>query len=473
MPIKRFLTARSSATAGKDTASYQGSDRRGARRRNVGDPAICIPIESGGGKAFVVGVHWAHHLTDEPLEVIATRMARESRCSHVHTNGRHGQVYGIVNVEASDISSHGSLVPLAVAFAKSVPDKNARSIYMLDMRDGTDDSMVFFAEVSRGSPIKEVLCPGDKYANLLATLMHGSSTPASLFVDTADDETFAFLSSGYASATQWPISKISVANVDPIHKVRAINLSTPQIAIGLLVLGLVAVYPLANDYYKANLQAKSLEAQQQRVTQQYILSKQQSFDGGYGTTPEVAVQAMGASLASMPMFRNGWQFREAICAVDQGKCTFEWHRIYGTNDSFIESAAVESLRFDAANYKVIFEDRPFSANASDRPQWATLPEGAKFVRDNNDRKDTFALAGVEEFNTDALVDLVSWQGAGNAPGPVLQSAAWSMSSPIDQVQEAVFSRRIAPEFGINKLTVTNRDGALFLKLEGKVYVRKT
>jgi hypothetical protein len=448
-------------------------ERRGSNRRPIDAPAICIPLEKSSKKAFVVGVHWCHHLMEESLEVVANREAKSKGCSHVYTNGRNGTVYGVVNVDPKDLAQNGTLLPLAVAFAKSVPDKNARAIYVFDMRDSPTSGWVYFAVVQRGNPIKEVLCPAEKYFNLLANLANDASTPASVFVDTPDEDTFAFIASAYASATQWPLSKIGTANVDPIHRVKAFNFTTTQLVLVVLALGGVLTYTYGLDYYKANLQAKSDEDLQRKVAQQYINGRQQNFTAGYGASPDAAVEALQSTVASMPLFRNGWQFKEAVCAVDTGTCVYEWSRVYGTNDSFAESASLDSLKFDPTNYKVIKEERGFKADVNRRPEWSSLPEVAQFVRDNGDRSDTFALAGLDEYTTEPMTDLLPWTGRGVPPGPVLTTAGWTLNSPIELVYEAIANRRIGPEFGVNKLTVNNRDGQIYLKLEGKVYARKS
>ncbi len=449
------------------------TERRGSTRRAIDAPAICIPLERSANKAYVIGVQWCHHLMEESLEVVANREAKAKGCSHVYTNGRTGTVYGVVNVDSKDLAQHGTLIPLAVAFAKSVPDKNARAIYVFDMRDSALAGWVYFAVVQRGNPIKEVLCPADKYFGLLNTLANDASTPASVFVDTPYDDTFEYIASAYASATHWPIAKINPANVDPIHRAKRLNITKPQLILMVLIAVGVLTYTYGLDYYKANMQAKSDEDLQQKVAQQYINGRLQIFNAGYGASPDAAIEALKSSVAEMPLFRNGWQFKEAVCEVELGTCVYEWSRVYGTNDSFAESATLDSLKFDPANYKVIKEERGFKVDLGIKPEWAKLPEVNQFVRDNGDRTDTFSLAGLDEYNTEPMVDLLPWTGRGMPPGPVLTTAGWSLNSPIELVYEAVANQRISAGFGINRLTVTNRDGQIFLKLEGKVYARKS
>lgn len=469
--LKKLRGLGSSRSAASNDAPDQ--ERRSNSRRPIDAPAICIPVERASKKAYAVGIHWCHHLMEESLEVVANREAKAKGCSHVYTNGRNGTVYGIVNIDPKDLAQNGTLIPLAVAFAKSVPDKNVRAIYVFDMRDSPTSGWVYFAVVQRGNPIKEVLCPADKYFGLLSNLANDASTPASVFVDTPDEDTFEYIASAYASATQWPISKINPSNVDAIHRAKAFNFTPAQLILMVLVLGGALAYTYGVDYYKANLQAKSDEDQQKRVAQQYVNGRQQIFAAGYGASPDAAIEGLQATVAGMPLFRNGWQFKEAVCGVDTGTCVYEWTRVYGTNDSFAESASLETLKFDPSNYKVIREERGFKADVSHKPDWASLPEVTQFIRDNGDRSDTFALAGLDEYTTEAMTDLVPWTGRGVPPGPVLTVASWTLNSPIELVFEAVANKRIGPEFGINKLTVNNRDGQIFLKLEGKVYARKS
>lgn len=453
--------------------SQSSEERRGSNRRPLEAPVICIPIENRSAKqAYAVGIHWCHHLMEEPLLTAANRAAKSKGCSHLYTNGRNGTVYGILNVDPKDVSQHGTLIPLAVAFAKSVPDKNSRAIYVFDMRDSATEGFVFFAVVQRGNPIKEILCPAEKYFGLLNTLANDSSTPAAIFVDTPEEDTFDYIASAYASATQWPISKLDPSGIDGIHRAKVFNFSRTQIVMAFIAVAVGVGYTYGIDYYKANLQAKSDEELQRKIANQYALTRNQTFLAGYGGTPVSAIEALQATVEKMPMNRNGWTIKQAVCLVDAGTCVYEWERVYGTNDSFVESASLPTLKFDPTNYRAIKEEREFKV-IREVQDWNTLPEVSKFVRDNGDRKDTFALAGIDEFNTELMTDLVPWTGRGAPPGPVLTTAAWSFMAPIDQVQEAIANQRIGKEFGVNTLTITNRDGTIILKLEGKVYARKS
>lgn len=456
-----------------EKAEPTGEDRRSSNRRSLEDHAICIPVEGRNSKtAFAVGIHWVHHLMEESLVAAANREAKAKGCSHLYTNGRNGTVFGIVNVDPKDVSQHGTLVPLAIAFARSVPDKNTRAIYVFDMRDSATEGYVYFAVVQRGQPIKEVLCPAEKYISLLSTLANDSSTPAAIFVDTSEDATFEDIAATYASATQWPITKLDASGIDPLHRASAFTVTRTQLVLGMTALVVAVGYTYGYDYYQANLKAKSDEEMQRKIAEQYVISRNQTFVGGYGGTPDAAIEALRDTVAQMPLNRNGWLIKQAVCAVDQGTCVYEWERVYGTNDSFVESASLPTLQFDPANYRSIKEQRDFAVRR-DQQDWNALPEFGKFVRDNGDRTDTFALAGIEEFSTDVMTDLIPWTGRGTPPGPVLTAAGWSFMAPIDQVQEAIANQRISSEFGVNKLTITNRDGTIFLKLEGKVYARKS
>ncbi|MDT8992856.1 hypothetical protein RQP54_18425 [Curvibacter sp. APW13] len=467
--LKALRGARAIDAAGDS----QGQERRSKKRRPDNAPAICVPVEGSTKGAFVLGVQWVHDVTDESIDRIASREAKAKGFSHIYTNGRNGQVYGLINVDPQDLSQHGALIPLAAAFAKSVQDKNARSIYVFDMRESATSGNVYFAVTSRGSPIKEIICPADQYFGLLTRLANEATTPATVFVDTPFEETFKYISGSFSSATSWPITKISAVNVDVIHRPNAFNISrTHLVLLGLIAVG-VLTYTHGIDYYQSNMQAKSDEELQRSIVQRYVNGRQQTFNAGYAATPADAIAALKATVSEMPLFRNGWQFKEAVCSVELSGCTYEWVRVYGTNDSFIESASLDKLKFDAADYKKIIEEREFKPDVSVRPQWDQLPVASAFVRDNGDRKDTFSLAGIDEFTTEAMTDLIPWTGKGAPPSPVLAVAGWSMSAPIEQVYEAIANQRIGNEFGINKLTVTNREGQILLKVEGKVYARKS
>lgn len=470
--FKRLIPAQARGPI-RDKVPNVPVERRIQKRRPENKEAICIPDEANPKRALVLGVTWTPHLTGDALFSAASKQARTNGCSHVYTRVK-GDFFGIVNIDEKDVKSFKDMVPLAVAFAKAVNDKNTRSLYVLDMREEGDvDGDVYVTVALRGNPISEQICSGSSYKGLIARLSNESATGLNIYVDTPNREEYAQIAADYPSTTAKPLNQIKIDPFDSVQRPPTVNISKSHLLlVGAAAIG-VAIYVYGIDFYQQNVQAKTQQEVQQNAVATYISMRTQEFQAGYAATPSNGLDGALAMIKQMPLMRNGWAFDTAKCDLKESICRIEWKRVYGTYDTFIESASLESTTIDPADFKSLSEQRPIKIVQDGKPNFDALPQVESFLRNNGDRADTFSLGGIDDFIVSPMKELVAWKGQGMPPAPVVSVATWSLTATIELVEEVVANRRLGDEFGISKITASKKDGEIYLQIEGNVYARKS
>lgn len=454
-----------------------------ARRRPAGQPlpaaAICIPVEGGKGAAFVLGVAWTPHLTRDSVTAQATSKARQAGYTHTWVRTRSAaETFGLARIEPADAKAHRQLISLCAAFAQSVQDRAATSLLLLDLRDAVSRKGGFFvASAARGQPQNEALVADEQEALLkLAAWAGQSRSGVAVYVDTGFEDLFESLAQTWPSATSLRLNKLGAAalRANALQPIGRPGLRRMQVAALLAVALVVFGWDMGKQAYDRHSQTLSAAQAQKVAIAQYVAARDTAFAGGYGAALNLAVDAALRELRGMPMVRNGWAFASADCDMAQSQCTLVWSRVYGTYDSFLESAVPSRVTLDAADYRSLRETRPIDMPAAaKRPAYERLPVAADFTRRNGDRADTFALAGLSEFAVTPFKPLATWGGQGVAPGPEVAGAAWKLSASPDQVVEAVANGRLPAEFGVTRLVLAmDRAQQLNLTVEGNVYVRQ-
>lgn len=437
--------------------------------------AICIPFDDSNKLAYLLGVQWTPHLTSDALFTAAIKNAREVGASHVYTKPKgRGENFGVVRIEDRDAKTFEDLVPLAVAFAGMVQDKNVRAIFVLDLRgeEHYPDGIVYVAAVLRGNPIKEVFCTTDTYTETVKSLAADSRTGVNVYVDSPRPDVFDGIAREFPSASVLHLHSIQLDPVDAVKRPPTVNFKKGHaIFLGLVLLAYLGATS-GVDYYRQNVMARSEEQTLQMLTMQYVAKRQQAYKAGFVSSADSAVTAVLGAIKALPRIRGGWEFSQAVCQIGQSSCTLTWKRIYGTYDTFIEGTSPERVRLSAADFRTLKETLPIKVEPSKQPAMGELPTQAAFDRINGDRADTFDLAGIKTYKVEAMQDLVSWTGKGTPPAPVVGTAGWEVLAPIDQIEEMLASQRIGQEFGVNTITVEPKNGEITLKVQGKVYVRK-
>ena len=452
---------------------------RSAATRAAAEPAvsaICIPIEARKDASFVLGVVWTPHLTRDSVTVEAATKARKSGFTHSFIRSRAAaESYGLAKIDAKDAKAFRQLVPLSVAFAQGVQDKAATSLFLLDLRDpATDKGTIYLASATRGHPVSEILVADEDEALRKLTAWAGQSrSGVSVYVDTADEEFFGTVARAYPSATQMWLTKIASAGVPLLEAVRQRQFKRLHLALLVAAAVVVLGWDYGKQAYDQHLEQIDAAEAQKQAARRYAAARDAEYQNGYAARLEVGLTEALRELQGMPLVRNGWEFVSGECVMAQSQCTLTWSRLYGTYDSFLESAVPGNVTLDATNYRLVRERRAISMGALERPGFDKLPSTVDFVKRNGDRSDTFQLAGLKEFTVDPFKPLATWTGTGVPPGPVMTVAAWKVTAMPDQIVEAVATGRLSEEFGINRLTLSlDKGNQINLTVEGNVYVRQ-
>lgn len=452
---------------------------RSAAPRAAAEPAvsaICIPIEARKDAAFVLGVVWTPHLTRDSVAVEAATKARKSGFTHSFIRSRAAaESYGLAKIDAKDAKAFRQLVPLSIAFAQGVQDKAATSLFLLDLRDpATDKGTIYLASATRGHPVSEILVADEGEALRKLTAWAGQSrSGVSVYVDTADEEFFGTVARAYPSATQMWLTKIASAGVPVLEAVRQRQFKRLHLALLVAAAVVVLGWDYGKQAYDQHLEQIDAAEAQKQAARRYVAAREAEYQSGYVARLEVGLPEALRELLGIRRMRNGWEFVSGECVMAQSLCTLTWSRLYGTYDSFLESAAPGSVTLDAANYRLLHERRGITLGTASRPGLDQLPSAVDFVRRNGDRADVFQLAGLKEFSVDPFKPLAAWTGTGVPPGPVVAGAAWKVTAMPDQVAEAVATGRLSHEFGITRLALSqDKDSQINLTVEGNVYVRQ-
>jgi hypothetical protein len=329
--------------------------------------------------------------------------------------------FGLAKIERTDASKYQTLVPLSVAFSQCVQDPTSLSIYVLELKeDATGSSIIFMVSATRGAPTAEVMVRthGEALAQI-STWASQARSGCSVYMDTGDHAFYGNVAGIYPSTAELLLSSINRGLTEGLTAIKVQRLKTWHLAlVGVGVIGWFG-WTFGQDAYQAHLQEISEAEAEKAAIRNYIAAREAGYSAGYTTSVDDGLKAIMSELKKMPLMRNGWAFTSAQCTIAQASCDIVWTRLYGTYETFLESAAPSTLTLDPADYRTLKEHRPFVPPVVARPAAEKLQAYSEFVKRNGDRADTFALAGIAEYKVSQLNPLVQWRGPGVAPGPVL------------------------------------------------------
>ena len=438
--------------------------------------ANCIPLLNKAGTAFVLGLKWRAHLTKESIKTEIGNQAKQGGFTHSFVPRKGvGAAFGLAKIERADASKYKTLVPLSVAFAQCVQDPSSISIFVLELKDdATQSSIIFMASATRGAPSEEIVVR--THADALARISAWAGQTragCSIYMDTTDEEFYRNVSGIYPSTTELLLSSINRGLTDGMTAIKIQRLKTWHfVLVGAGVIGWLG-WTVGQEAYQSHLQQISQEEAKKAAIRNYIAARDAGFSAGYTSSVDDGLKSILSELKAMPLIRNGWAFTHAECTITQAGCDITWTRLYGTYETFLESAAPSTLTLDPADYRTLKERRTFTPPVVARPAPDKLQAYGDFIKRNGDRADTFQLAGISEYKVSPLKPLVEWHGTGVPPGPVLSLATWTMTAMPDQILEASTNHRITKEFALEKVRMTlDKTNQVIITVEGNVYVQQ-
>lgn len=440
--------------------------------------AICIPVEGRKDAAFVAGVSWTPHLTQDSVTAEAVAKGKRAGFTHSYIRSKTAaESYGLAKVDGRDARAFRHLLPLSVAFARSVQDKAATSVFVLDLRDPKSaKGTIYVAAATRGHPLGELLAEDRGEALRQVSAWSGQSGGGvTVYVDdTGIDGLFDEVAHLYPSASELRLAKIASSGIQPMAALDRREFKRVHgVLLGIGLLALLGWEPATKAYHEHIATIDAAEAQRQ-AARRFINARDSGYAAGYVANLDVALKESLRDVLSMPLMRNGWGFVSADCSMADKACVRTWSRVYGTYDTFLESAIRGcDVTLDASNFRIIRERCPIQLPSPDRPVLDRLPSETEFVKTNGDRADTLLLAGFKDYTVEVFKPLAVWDGKGVPPGPRILAAGWKLTAMPDQVVEAVANARLTREFSATRMSLSMDNAQQFqLTVEGTAYVRQ-